>query len=114
MLLIAPHMLADTIPIELLGVMIPIIALMIPIVAIWTGHQRKMLEMRLMLQQGAQGANSAETERLRQEFLTLRESLTAHAMSVDENMKVLASRVNAIENRIGPVTSTQELTGGRG
>jgi hypothetical protein len=100
--------------IEYIGVLIPIVALMIPIVAIWTGHQRKMLEMRLMLQQGAQGANSAETERLRQEFQMLRESLTAHAMSVDENMKVLASRVSNVENRLGSVTSNQELTGGRG
>jgi hypothetical protein len=37
---------------------------------------------------------------LRDEFATLRESLTAHAMSLDENMKALGSRLTAIENKV--------------
>jgi len=48
----------DLIP--LIGVMIPIFALSIPIVAIWTHHQRKVLEMqaKITAEKAAQYATS--------------------------------------------------------
>jgi hypothetical protein len=99
-------------PIAFIGVMIPVIALLIPIVAIYTAHQRRLVELRLKLDQGTQQTSNSDVERLRQEFLTLRESLTAHAMSVDENMKTLASRLNNVENRLAASSSVQDVAGG--
>jgi ABC-type bacteriocin/lantibiotic exporter with double-glycine peptidase domain len=85
---------------DTLAISIPIVALMIPIVAIWAAHKRRMLQMQLDAQAQAQGTSSEQVESLRDEFLTLRESLTAHAMTMDESMKTLAARVTAIENRV--------------
>ncbi|GMV36099.1 MAG: hypothetical protein AMXMBFR61_06070 [Fimbriimonadales bacterium] len=93
--------------VEILALLIPITALCIPIVAILTVHQRKMVEMRVQLERDRVGTGSEDVRRLREEFQTLREGLTAHAMSVDENLKTLASRVAHLENKVSGTGSSE-------
>jgi hypothetical protein len=82
----------------------------VPLIAIWTEHLRKMAG--LAHSEGATG--NEELRRLRDEFNTLRESVTSHAMSVDENLKALAGRVNGLEQRQVSAPALQELSGGQG
>ncbi|MEP0766266.1 MAG: hypothetical protein HRF45_06970 [Fimbriimonadia bacterium] len=94
--------------VEILAMLIPITALCIPIVAILAGHQRKMVEMRIQLERDRVGTGSADVRKLREEFQTLREGLTAHAVSVDENLKTLASRVAHLENKLSGTGGTED------
>ena len=92
--------------VEALALLIPITALCIPIVAILTTHQRKMAETRALAERQRLGTGSEEVRKLREEFQTLREGLTAHAMSVDENLKTLASRVAHLESKVSGTEDT--------
>ncbi len=93
--------------VEILALLIPITALCIPIVAILTVHQRKMAEMRVQLERDRVGTGSEDVRKLREEFQTLREGLTAHAMSVDENLKTLAARVAHLEHKVGGTSDSE-------
>jgi hypothetical protein len=68
--------------------------------AILLSHRRKVLQLQMGRQQMLQASSTAETDRFRQEFYTLRESITAHALMVDDNVKALASRMSVLENRV--------------
>jgi hypothetical protein len=85
--------------IPVFALLIPITALMIPIVAIWTGHKRSVLRMKLesqerMVQAGTQG--HSEIQELRAEVNELRDALHAQVITMDslisQQAKLLKSR----------------------
>jgi len=87
----------------IIGVMIPIAGIMVGGFAMYLTHQRKIAEIHLEQERVRAGALQGGSSALPADFATLRESLTAHAMSVDENLKSLSSRMTSIEHRLTEV-----------
>jgi hypothetical protein len=79
---------------------------------IFTYHRRKMIQIQLEAQRLTGQTGTRQTQGIEQEFLVFRESLTAHAMSVDESMKALASRLASLENRTESSETDSQRVGG--
>jgi hypothetical protein len=89
-----------------LALLIPIAAMGIPITAIWTGHLRKMAEIRA--QQGATLPPDVRTDltEMKRQLNELRETTTRFDMSFDAAVTRLEERVDHIEERQGATTLT--------
>lgn len=82
-----------------IGTLIPIVALSIPIVAIWTAHQRKMLELRLRLKGEVPQELKAELDELKAQLGQLRDTTTKFDMSFDAAITRLEDRMDRVEGR---------------
>ena len=71
----------------------------IPIVAIITKHQRKMLEMRLQMENRGDSSVRAELEALRQEVQSLRNTSMQYDLSFDTALQRMESRMDSFERR---------------
>lgn len=90
--------------------MIPITALLIPIVAIYTGHRRTVLKMKLDAQiqmSQVSGQSQSEIQALRSEVRELREQLHAQIITMDSLISNQAKLVgspsdkNSLQGRLG-------------
>ena len=79
-------------------------------IAIWTGHQRKMLEMRLQLQNQGDTGLRAEVETLRQEVRSLRDTSMQYDLSFDTALQRMEKRVEGVERRTGATTAADTNT----
>ena len=59
---------------EMIGLVAVVLIFGVPIIAIWTQHQRKLLEMKLMLGNKGDNGLRAEFEALREEVRSLRDT----------------------------------------
>lgn len=82
-----------------IAVMIPLVGVMIPIVAIYTSHQRKVLEIKLRIQQEARGTGNTDVARLRDELAELRDTATRYDLSFDTALQRMESRLASVEER---------------
>jgi hypothetical protein len=71
----------------------------IPIVAIWTAHQRKMLEMKQQMMGRSDSNVTAAIEELRQELRQLRDTTLQYDLSFDSALQRMESRVETLERR---------------
>ncbi len=85
------------------GELIPIIAIImgcsIPISRIWADHQRKVLELKLKLQNQGDSGLRAEVDALRQEVRALRDTSMQYDLSFDTALQRMEKRVEAVERR---------------
>jgi hypothetical protein len=87
-----------------------------PLLAVWTGHQRKMLELKLQLQNQGDVGLRAEVDALRQEVRALRDTSTQYDLSFDTALQRMEKRVEGVERRIvgyEPDPNTLNLSGRR-
>ncbi|MBC7527810.1 MAG: hypothetical protein H7308_09690 [Chthonomonadaceae bacterium] len=101
--------------------LIPIVAISltmgIPMMAIWTSHQRKMLELKLKLQDGNSLSSQKTIEALREEVRSLRDTTTQYDVSFDTALQRMEGRMGAIERKVNQqgsaVQDTQSQSLGR-
>lgn len=84
-------------PGEFIGLVSVVLIFGIPIISIWTTHQRKMLEMKLQLQNKGDVGVRAELEALRQEVRSLRDTSMQYDLSFDSALQRMEQRVERIE-----------------
>lgn len=86
-----------------LGLMIPILALSIPIVAIWTQHQRKILEIQAKIEADRAAQYSSGNSDLEERVRVLERIVTDQGYDV-------ASQIEALRDRpsIAPRAELQE------
>jgi hypothetical protein len=93
-----------------MGELIPIIAIVmgcsIPISRIWADHQRRILEMKLRMQNQGDSSLRAEVEALRQEVRALRDTSTQYDLSFDSALQRMEKRIEGVERRT--VTSSTD------
>ncbi len=100
---------------ELIGLVAVVLIFGSPMIAIWTGHQRKMLEMRLQLQNQGDAGLRAEVEALRQEIRALRDTSMQYDLSFDTALQRLEKRVEGVERRgVGIATEANTINLGAG
>ena len=95
----------------------------IPMTVIWTSHQRKMLEMKLQMQNQGDAGLRAEVEALRQEVRSLRDTSMQYDLSFDTALHQVEHRLKHLEksqhhlqhSQTSAEAPTQNVTlGGRG
>ena len=89
---------------EILPLLIPIIALSIPIVAIWTKHQAKIEEMRLLASQERNSESAAQhashTRELEERVRVLERIITDRGFDVATQIEALRdNRSSALTDR---------------
>ncbi|HZO91589.1 MAG TPA: hypothetical protein VFB38_24925 [Chthonomonadaceae bacterium] len=88
-------------------VLIPIVAILgvfgVPIVAIWTSHERKMMEMRMRMRNEGDTHLKAAIEELQAEVRSLRDTTTQYDLSFDAALQRMESRVQGLERRLSEV-----------
>ena len=72
----------------------------IPLSAIWTSHHRKMMELKLRLNNHGDSGLRAELEALRQEVRSLRDTSTQYDLSFDTALQRMEHRVEGIERNV--------------
>lgn len=87
---------------DLIGLMAVIMPFGIAGLAIWSGHQRRMVEMGASLGQGNDSIRR-ELESLRQEISSLRDTTTRYDMSFDTALQRMESRLTSMEDRVAKV-----------
>lgn len=92
---------------EIFWILIPLAAFMIPITAIWTAHQRKMIELRLQLGQGENFNVTEELRQMKNQISELRDTTTRYDMSFDSALQRIESRVGNLETRVTSVERTE-------
>ena len=75
----------------------------IPIVAIWTYHQRKMMEMKLRMGGEGRQVVSGELQEIKQQLAELRDTTTRYDLSFDAALQRIESRVGHLESRVSSV-----------
>jgi hypothetical protein len=85
----------------------------ITLVSIFTHHARKMAEIRAGAPQNPQLPVEG-LEAMRQEFLTLREGITSHAMSVDRRLESMEARFKQLEAQTSAGQDVHHRLGGAG
>ena len=94
--------------------LIPIVAISftfgVPMLAIWTSHQRKMLELKLKLQDGNSVSSQKTIEALREEVRSLRDTTTQYDVSFDTALQRMEGRMGAIERKVNQQGSAVQET----
>lgn len=101
---------------ELIGLVAVVLIFGSPIIAVWSGHQRKMLELRLQMQNQGDAGLRSEVEALRQEVRSLRDTSMQYDLSFDTALQRLEKRVEGVERRgiaAVPESNTINLGAGR-
>src|SRR5258708_37633314 len=75
----------------------------IPVIAIITSHQRKMMEMKLMLGVQKESTPSLELQELRRAIDELRDTTTRYDISFDAALQRIESRVGHLEGRTAAI-----------
>lgn len=70
----------------------------IPLLVIWTSHRRKMLELKLQLNNRGDDSLRATVDQLRSEVRSLRDTTTQYDMSFDTALQRIERRVDTLEN----------------
>lgn len=70
---------------------------------IWTNHQRKMLEMRLKMNEQGDSSVVSELRDLKAQLADLRDTTTRYDMSFDSALQRIESRVGNLEGRVASV-----------
>jgi hypothetical protein len=89
---------------QIIGLTAVVLIFGIPIIAIWTEHQRKVLEIKLKLTKKGDTGMIAELEALRQEVRSLRDTSMQYDLSFDTALQRMEQRVERLEGR-GVITS---------
>ena len=99
---------------EIIGLVSVIFIFSIPMVAIWTTHQRKLLELKLQL--GSQGSDNvrSEFEALRNEVRSLRDTTMQYDLSFDTALQRLEQRVDTMERRAVSAQAEEQIQVGAG
>ena len=84
---------------EMIGLVAVVLIFGVPIIAIWTQHQRKLLEMKLMLGNKGDNGLRAEFEALREEVRSLRDTSMQYDLSFDTALQRMEQRVERMEMR---------------
>ena len=104
-------------PGEIIGLVAVILIFGAPFASILTGHQRKVLEMKLQLRNQGDTGVRAEVEALRQEVRALRDTSMQYDLSFDTALQRLEKRVEGVERNVNSVaagdSNTVSLTGRR-
>lgn len=79
----------------------------IPLSAIWGHNRRKMMELKLRLNQGDDASVRAAVDALRAEVRTLRDTTMQYDISFDSALQRVESRVDQMERRIAPTESAR-------
>ena len=72
----------------------------IPLSAIWGHNRRKMVELKMKMNQGDDASVRAAVEALRAEVRTLRDTTMQYDISFDSALQRVESRVTQMERRI--------------
>jgi hypothetical protein len=82
---------------------------------LWSRHERRMTELRLMHQNQGDANLRASVEALQQEMRALRETSTQYDQSFDAALQRMESRVEGLERRVpeGEVNPSANLRAGR-
>ena len=84
---------------QIIGLTAVVLIFGIPIIAIWTEHQRKVLEIKLKLTKQTDIGVAAEIEALRQEVRSLRDTSMQYDLSFDTALQRMEQRVERLEVR---------------
>src|SRR5579884_3915533 len=87
------------------GVLAILMVFGVPMLAIWTGHQRKMAELKLQMGGRVDNDVRAALESLRQEVQTLRDTTMQYDLSFDAALQRMEGRVGGLERRVTEVES---------
>jgi hypothetical protein len=77
---------------------------------IWTSHQRKMMELRLRVNQEGDQSVLTELQSLRAQMTDLRDTTTRYDMSFDAALQRIESRVGHLETRVAAVEQGETAT----
>ena len=99
---------------EIIGLVAVSLIFGIPIVKIWTDHQRKVLEMKLKLNNQGDSGVRGELESLRLEVRSLRDTSMQYDLSFDTALQRMEHRVEGIERRVATIQSDDVLRVGNG
>ena len=80
----------------------------IPLSAIWGHNRRRMMELKLRINQGDDASVKAAIEALRAEVRTLRDTTMQYDISFDSALQRVESRVDRIERR-ALTTDTEQV-----
>ncbi len=92
-----------------IGLVSVICAFGVPMIAIWTSHQRKMLEMKLQLRDHTETGVNAELEALRQEVRSLRDTSMQYDLSFDAALQRMEQRVERMERVRQPIENVEKV-----
>jgi len=92
---------------EFVGLVATLCFFGIPLSAIWGHNRRKMMELKLRMNQGDSAEVRASIEALRAEVRALRDTTMQYDISFDTALQRVESRVDRIERRVLPVESEQ-------
>jgi len=82
--------------------------------ALWSRHERKMTELRMLRGSQSDGNLNASVEALQQEVRALRETSMQYDLSFDSALQRVEGRVEGLERRVNEVeTNTNDLRVGR-
>ena len=74
---------------------------------IWTHHNRKMMELKLKMRQGADDSTLAEMRALKEQIAELRDTTTRYDMSFDAALQRIESRVSHVEGRVNSLEANR-------
>jgi hypothetical protein len=93
---------------ELVWALIPIIAIICVIgLPVWSGHQRKMMELKLMQGNVEDAGLVAEIKALREQMAELRDTTTRYDMSFDAALQRIESRVGHLEGQVRSIEASE-------
>jgi hypothetical protein len=100
---------------EFTGLISVILIFGIPFFAVWTSHQRKVLEMQLRLKGHDDPGLRTEIEALRQEVRALRDTSMQYDLSFDTALQRMENRVEGVERRVQAIQPAElmQVGGGR-
>ena len=87
----------------------------IPLLVIWTRHQRRMLELKLMQGNTVDSSVQAELQALRQEVRSLRDTTMQYDLSFDTALQNMERKQEGMDRKIQNLQhdSISELVGRR-
>jgi hypothetical protein len=94
------------------GIVAIVMVFGIPMLAIWTGHQRKMAELRLRTMQTGDTSLQAAVDGLREDLRTLRDTTMQYDLSFDAALQRMETRMGSIESKVREIEDTAR-TGAR-
>jgi hypothetical protein len=92
---------------EFVGLVAVVCFFGIPLSAIWGHNRRRMVELKLRMNQGDNASVQASIEALRAEVRALRDTTMQYDISFDSALQRVESRVDKIERRVLPTETAQ-------
>jgi hypothetical protein len=80
----------------------------IPMLAIWTGHQRKMAELRLQSMNMGDASVRSAIDGLRDELRALRDTTMQYDLSFDAALQRMDARMGSLERKVQAIEARPE------